>query len=77
MLRHMKTVNGWDVYLKIKELSSNGKQQKEISIDELIQELGFNKELVREYVTALRILDFIEFTDHSNEVFVMTDLGKS
>lgn len=70
----MKKINGWEVYLKIKELSKrNGKQK--MHIDEIVKDMGISKELAREYLTALDVLKFIEFTDTSRNEFVITDLG--
>lgn len=74
----MKTANAWDVYLKIKEISakySSGKPQ--IHVDSLAQELNLKKEMMREYIAALSILEFVEFADHTNDVITITDLGRS
>lgn len=71
----MQIRNGWDVYTKIKELSSKDSAGAEIDVDTLTKELGIKKELIQEYLTALAVLDFIRFTDDSKQVFVITDLG--
>ena len=72
----MQIKNGWDVYLKIKELSrQDGAEKVKINTGRLARELEMREELVREYVTALAVLDFVTFTDGTKEVFVITDLG--
>ena len=74
----MKTKNGWEVYLKMKEMSNGYHNEKrQITIDNLVAECGITEDLAREYVTAFALLDFIEFTDHSKDVFIMTALGRS
>jgi len=70
----MNRINGWEVYLKIKELSKNEVGTK-IHIGDVIRELGISKELANEYLRALAILEFIRFTDGTKETFVITDLG--
>jgi len=72
----MKIANGWDVFLKIKELSSNDEGTKaELHADILARECGIKKELVMEYLHALSVLKFIEFTDTSKALFVISELG--
>ncbi len=74
----MKTTSGWKVYLKIKELSNNNKSgdKPEIRVDELKREMDISKEQLHEYLTALAVLKFIEFTDKTKQAFVLTDLGQ-
>ena len=57
-----------DVYNKIKEIrnSRNIDKKKSITIDRIAQELNGNKEIIKEYVTALTILELVEFTDNEN-----------
>ncbi len=61
--------------MKIKELYKDGPENPEIHIDDVALNLGVKKEVIREYLTALSILDFIKYTDHTKEVFVLTGLG--
>lgn len=72
----MKTTTGWDVYLRIKELSHKDGTRPPIRIDTLTREFGIKKETMREFIAALAVLNFIEYTDDTKEVFVMTELGK-
>ncbi len=70
----MKRINGWEVYLKIKDLSKkNGNTT--LNINDVVNEMGITVELAREYITALGVLKFIEFTDTTKNEFVITDLG--
>ena len=57
-----------DVYNKIKEIRDSRKtdEKKSITIDRIAQELNGNKEIIKEYVTALTILELVEFTDNEN-----------
>ena len=72
----MKIANGWDVFLKVKELSNVDSEEKtELHADILVRECGLKKELVKEYLHALSVLKFIEFTDPSREAFVISELG--
>ena len=73
----MKTTNGWDVYKRIKEISGTGDPKPHIHIDTLTREFGINKETMREFIAALAVLNFIEYTDNTKEIFLMTDLGNS
>jgi len=71
----MKTINGWDVYLKIKELAAAGDAQKEISVSSLAEEFkGTDRELIHEYLNALSILEFIEFTGKEKEAFTLREM---
>ena len=74
MSANMKKINGWEVYLKIKELS-NKNGNATLHINQVIGELGISTEQAREYLTALDVLKFIEFTDTSKDEFIITDLG--
>ena len=66
----MKTINGWDVFLKIKDLAAAGDVQNEIRVDTFVEEFkGTDKETIREYLNALAILEFIEFSDEKKEAF--------
>jgi len=69
----MKRVNGWQVYLKIKELKNEG---QELHINSVVTGLGITEELAREYLTALSVLQFIRFTDDPKDQFELTDLGR-
>ena len=70
----MKAINGWDVYLKIKELNAVPTAQNEMSVNTLVEIFkGTDKELIREYMTALSILDFIKFTDDTKEIFILQE----
>ena len=76
-MEHMKIANGWDVFLKIKELSAkSGDDKMELHANTIVQELGLKKELVEEYLTALSVLKFIEFKNKEHGVFVISDLGQ-
>ena len=70
----MKRINGWEVYLKIKDLSNKNGNTR-LHINDVVSEMGITVELAREYLTALDVLKFIEFTDTAKNEFVITDLG--
>ena len=58
----MKTINGWDVYLKIKEITAVKDAKREVTVDDVANEFkSTDKEIIREYLNALSILNFIEF----------------
>ena len=70
----MITINGWDVYLKVKEIAAAGEQNQSISVDRLADEFkGTEKDIIREYLNALAILEFIEFTDPTKAEFRVRD----
>jgi len=64
----MEKIDVLDVYNKIKEIRDSRKNDKKkfITIDRIAQELNGNKEIIKEYVTALTILELVEFTDNEN-----------
>ena len=67
----MNTVGGMDVYSKIKEISYSSKDSiKTISIDRITEELNGNKEIIREYVTALSLLELIKLADNENNIVI-------
>jgi predicted transcriptional regulator len=70
----MEKVNGWVIYLKIKELTNKGYEQ--LHINNLVEEVGIKKDMIHEYLIALSTLEFIKFTDHTKEVFMLTELGR-
>ena len=72
----MKTATGWEVYLKIKAMSEQQDAGHEIHIDDVTAALEIDPDTIREYLTALALLDFIEFTDDSKNTFIITDLGR-
>ena len=66
----MNTINGWDVYLKIKDLAAAEDVHNEIRVDTLVEEFkGTDKETILEYLNALSILEFIEFSDKEKAAF--------
>ena len=70
----MKTTNGWDVYLKIKELTVAKDAKHEVRVDDVADEFkSTDKEIIREYLNAFSILNFIEFTDKSKEAFLVIE----
>jgi len=69
----MNRINGWEFYLKIKDLSK--REGARMNVATVIRELGIKDDLAREYLTALAVLKFIEFTDVAKEEFLITDLG--
>ena len=70
----MNRMNGWEVYLKIKELM-NGSGQDHLHIDDVVRDFGITEELAREYLTALDVLKFIRFSDATKNVFVLVDIS--
>ena len=67
----MNTVGVMDVYSKIKEISYSSKDSiKTISIDRITEELNGNKEIIREYVTALSLLELIKLADNENNIVI-------
>jgi len=61
-----------EVYRKIKEIkdSRRGDVKQLISIDEIVQKLDGNKEIIKEYIAALTILEFVEPADKGYVVLI-------
>ncbi len=62
---------------KIQEISSKYISGRvPINVHSIADELGINKDIVAEHISVLKTLDLIDYTDHSNEVIILTDSGK-
>jgi predicted transcriptional regulator len=71
----MKKATGWDVFLKIQELSRQS-DTAEIHIDDVVKVLGIAHEQAHEYLTALSVLEFIKYTNGTRLSFIITDMGR-
>lgn len=85
MISDMTKINGWDVYLKMKEIAGNsgklhlhadGTYKPLLHINELATAMGLTADGLRDYATALSRLEFIQFTDHTKDTFVITDMER-
>ncbi len=70
----MITINGWEVYLKVKEIADAGERNTTINVERLAEEFkGTEQDLIRGHLNALAILEFIEFTDSTKAEFRLRD----
>jgi hypothetical protein len=68
---NMVSVGVMDVYYKIREISyRNIDNKRPVKIDTLVTELQGCPEMIREYLTALEILELIAFSNNESVVLI-------
>ena len=66
-----------NTHLKIREISGKYISGKvPIHVNSIADELGINKDIIVEHIYILKTLELVKFTDHSNDVIILTDSGK-
>ena len=65
----MRLVDVGVVYQKIKEMSQAGAGTgKTISVDTVTEELNVNRDIIQQYVTALTLLELVEYSDENGVI---------
>jgi hypothetical protein len=62
-----------EVYSKMKEMSDRS-GEKSIAVSSLATELKTTVDLIKEYITALQILGFVQFDSHTNHAEIIPSL---